>query len=69
MEDVESYLVEVKNVLTEHINNSALNNSFKPQKHNSNKTSITKEDFNKMSYMERMNLYKENKELYNKLSK
>ncbi|WP_061330274.1 capsid assembly scaffolding protein Gp46 family protein, partial [Clostridium botulinum] len=69
VEDVESYLVEVKNVLTEHINNSALNNSFKPQKHNSNKTSITKEDFNKMSYMERMNLYKENKELYNKLSK
>ncbi|OOO67090.1 hypothetical protein BS638_06040 [Clostridium tepidum] len=69
VEDVESYLGEVKNVLTEHINNTALNNSFKPSNHNSNKEKISKEDFNKMSYMERMNIYKENKELYNKLSK
>lgn len=69
VEDVESYLVEVKNVLTEHINNSALNNSFKPQNHSNAKEVVSKEQFNKMSYMERQKLYETNKELYKKLSK
>ena len=32
-------------------------------------TGITKEQFNKMSYKDRMNLYKENKELYDSLTK
>ncbi|MCR1933884.1 DUF4355 domain-containing protein [Clostridium tepidum] len=69
VEDVESYLGEVKNILTEHINNNALNNSFKPQSHNSNKEKISKEDFNKMTLLERQKLYETNQELYNKLSK
>ncbi|NFS07363.1 DUF4355 domain-containing protein [Clostridium botulinum] len=69
VEDVESYLGEVKEVLTEHINNTALNNSFKPQNHNSNKEVVSKEQFNKMSYMERQKLYETNQELYKKLSK
>ena len=33
----------------------------------SNTTSITKEQFRSMSYMEKMNLYNENKELFNEL--
>ena len=32
-------------------------------------TSITKEQFRSMSYMEKMNLYNENKELFNELNK
>ena len=34
-----------------------------------NITSITKEQFRSMSYMEKMNLYNENKDLFNELSK
>ena len=34
----------------------------------SNTTSITKEQFRSMSYMEKMNLYNENKELFNELN-
>lgn len=33
------------------------------------KTSVTKEEFNKMNYNERMSLYSANKDLYNKLKK
>ena len=33
-----------------------------------NNTSITKEQFRSMSYMEKMNLYNENKELFNELN-
>lgn len=43
-------------------------NTFKPVNHNKS-TNITKEDFKKMGYMDRMKLYKENNELYNLLSK
>ena len=35
----------------------------------SNSASITKEQFRSMSYMEKMNLYNENKDLFNELSK
>ncbi|EPY6472011.1 hypothetical protein ACWO4B_002682 [Clostridium sporogenes] len=62
--DVESCITEIKETL----NKQLLNSSFKPQNHNSNKEKISKEDFNKMSYMERQKLYETNKELYNKLS-
>lgn len=65
LEDVETSLNELKEIF----NNNALNNSFKPQKHNSSKEAISKEQFNKMSYMERQKLYETNQELYNKLSK
>ncbi|MBZ1329052.1 hypothetical protein FDG42_04760 [Clostridium botulinum] len=69
VEDVESYLGEVKEVLTEHINNTALNNSFKPQNHSNAKEVISKEEFKNMNYIERQKLYKTNQELYKKLSK
>ncbi|ENK1242994.1 hypothetical protein AB2063_001122 [Clostridium botulinum] len=65
VEDLESYITEVKETL----NNQLLNNSFKPQNHFNAKEVVSKEEFNKMSYMERMNLYKINQELYKKLSK
>lgn len=64
VEDLESYITEVKETL----NNQLLNNSFKPKNHSNAKEVITKEQFNKMSYMERQKLYETNKELYNKLS-
>lgn len=69
------YLLEVKdtateiNSLKEIFNNSKLDNSYKPSSHNSQKDSITKEQFLKMGYADRLNLFKSNKELYNRLSK
>ncbi|MBE6066188.1 MAG: hypothetical protein E7211_00590 [Clostridium lundense] len=68
-EDLESYLGEVKEVLTKHLNDTSLNNTYKPNSHQTTKDTITKEQFNKMSYMERLNIFKTNEELYNKLSK
>ncbi|NME94594.1 DUF4355 domain-containing protein [Clostridium cochlearium] len=64
VEDVESYLGEIKEVLNKHL----INNSYKPQDHAGNKTSITKEQFKKMSLMQKQELYKENEALYNKLA-
>lgn len=49
------------------LGNYFLNTNFKPESHASNK-GITKEQFKKMSYMERTKLYKENPELYKMLS-
>lgn len=64
VEDVESYLTEIKEVLNKHL----VNNSYKPKNHSSNKTSITKEQFKKMSLLEKQKLYRENEALYNKLA-
>ena len=49
------------------LGNYFLNANYKPESHASNK-GITKEQFGKMSYMERAKLYKENPELYKMLS-
>ncbi|WP_096634854.1 capsid assembly scaffolding protein Gp46 family protein [Clostridium cochlearium] len=64
VEDVESYLGEIKEVLNKHL----INNSYKPQDHAGNKNSITKEQFKKMSLLEKQELYKNNEALYNKLA-
>ena len=64
VEDVESYLGEIKEVLNKHL----VDNSFKPKDHAGNKTSITKEQFKKMSLIQKQELYKENEALYNKLA-
>lgn len=45
-----------------------LNTNFKPESH-ANTKGVTKEQFRKMSYMERTKLFKENPELYKILSK
>lgn len=49
------------------LGNYFLNANFKPESHASNK-GITKEQFSRMSYMERSKLYKENPELYKMLA-
>ena len=49
------------------LGNYFLNANFKPESHASNK-GITKEQFTRMSYMERAKLYKENPELYKMLA-
>lgn len=69
VEDLESYVAEVSNVIKEHITNSKIDNSFKPSNHKSTKDTISKEEFNKMGYVERAKLYETNKDLYNRLKK
>lgn len=66
VEDVETEINSLKEVF----NNLKIDGSFKPDKHNKGAADfITKEQFLKMSYMERMNLFKSNKDLYDRLSK
>ena len=50
------------------LGNYFLNTNYKPESHASNK-GITKEQFARMSYMERSKLYKENPELYKMLAR
>lgn len=49
------------------LGNYFLNSNFRPESHANNK-GTTKEQFGKMSYMERTKLFKENPELYKMLS-
>lgn len=63
VQDLESYVGEVKEI----INKQIINSSFKPSNHGGNK-GITKEEFKNMSYEQQLNLYNSNKELYNQLS-
>lgn len=64
-EKIETEIINLKELF----NKIILDNSFKPEEHKSNKNIVTKEQFKKMSYMDRMNLFKNNQELYTKLSK
>ena len=63
--DLETYLNEIVKVIGEQ------QSTFKPSLSHTDKanSNITKEDFRKMNYQERMNLYNTNKELYKILSK
>ena len=63
-EDIEADVEKVGSAL----GNYFLNSNYKPESHSNNK-GITKEQFGRMSYMERTKLYKENPELYKMLSK
>jgi hypothetical protein len=63
-EDIESVVNELSEVLNKHM----LNNSYKPT-NKKNNDGISKEQFAKMGYIERMNLFENNPELYSKLSK
>lgn len=64
-EDLETSITEIKELF----NNAQINNGFKPEQHKSKEDSITKEQFQKMGVMDRMNLFRTNEELYKKLSK
>ncbi|WP_052113122.1 hypothetical protein [Clostridium novyi] len=66
VEDIESYVGEVSEVLKTQINKS---NTYKPNTHKSKDNSITKSQFSKMSYADRLNLFKTNEALYKQLSK
>lgn len=63
VEDLEGYVDEVANVIGKQLK------SFKPSNTSHIPTNITKEQFNKMGYMEKIKIYNENKELYNLLNK
>ena len=62
VEDLETYLEEVAKVVSNQIE------GYKPRGHESN-VGVTKEQFSKMSYVERMNLFETNRQLYDTLSK
>lgn len=61
-EDLETYLEEFAEVIKKQTNN------FIPKDHNSKKMAISKEEFNKMSYLQKQDLYVKDKDLYNKLN-
>lgn len=62
VEDLETYLEEVAKVIGNQIE------GYKPRGHESS-VGVTKEQFSKMSYVERMNLFETNRQLYDTLSK
>lgn len=62
VEDLETYLEEVAKVVSNQVE------GYKPRGHESNQ-GVTKEQFSKMSYVERMNLFETNRQLYDTLSK
>lgn len=63
VEDLETYITDVAKVMESHIE------GYKPTGHEGNSSKVTKEQFNKMSYEERANLYETNQKLYESLSK
>ncbi len=67
VQDVESYLQEFKEIINSQIANS--NSTYKPNNHKGQSESISKDQFAKMSYSDRLNLFKTNEELYKQLSK
>lgn len=69
VEDLDSYIGEIANVLQKHLTDAKINNSYQPSNHTGNKDVISKDDFMKMSYSDRVNLFKSNEELYKRLSK
>ncbi|HSH50517.1 MAG TPA: hypothetical protein VK982_02230 [Bacteroidales bacterium] len=62
-DDIDNAGQEITNIL----NNYMLDNNHKPKKHNKSGDAITKEQFSKMNYAERIKLEQSNPELYKKL--
>ena len=62
VEDLETYIKDIAKVINSQIQ------EYKPRGHESNR-GVTKEHFSKMSYVERMNLFETNRQLYDALSK
>lgn len=65
VEDLETYLDELFKVVVGEENK----NTYKPSTHNSTNGGVTKEEFNKMGYKERLDLYNSDRDLYNSLSR
>ena len=63
VEDLETYIEDIAKVIGSQIQ------EYKPKSHEGISTKVTKEQFSKMNYMERMNLFENNRALYDALSK
>lgn len=63
VEDLETYIEDIAKVIGSQMQ------EYKPRGHEGNSTKVTKEQFSKMNYIERMNLFENNRALYDALSK
>lgn len=69
LKNASEHVKAVKEEWSEHVSNSVIHNAPVPNPPiNTGGTSITKEDFAKMSYKGRLKIYNENSELYNELN-
>lgn len=66
VEDLETYLDEIFEIVVGKVEED---NIYKPSNHNSTNGGVTKEEFDKMGYKERLDLYNSDRDLYNSLSK
>ena len=65
--DIDFFKNLINNSVKAEVKNKLGNSSYRPPVVDNNLSTITKEQFNKMGYKERLNLYNTNKELYEKL--
>lgn len=65
--DIDFFKNLINNSVKTEIQQKLGKSSYKPPMVDNNLNTITKEQFNKMGYKERLNLYNNNKELYEKL--
>ena len=65
--DIDFFKNLINNSVKAEVKNKLGNSSYKPPVVDNNLNTITKEQFNKMGYKERLKLYNEDKELYEKL--
>ena len=66
-DDIDFFKNLINDSVQEKVKNKLGHSSYKPPVNNDSLNTITKEQFNKMGYKERLNLYNTNKELYEKL--
>ena len=65
--DIDFFKNLINDSVKAEVKNKLGNSSYRPPVVDNHSSTITKEQFNKMGYKERLNLYNENKELYEKL--
>ena len=65
--DIDFFKNLINNSVKAEVKNKLGNSSYRPPVVDNNSNTITKEQFNKMGYKERLKLYNEDKELYTKL--
>ena len=65
--DIDFFKNLINDSVKAEVKNKLGNSSYRPPVVDNHSSTITKEQFNKMSYKERLNLYNENRELYEKL--
>ena len=66
-DDIDFFKNLINDSVKAEVKNKLGNSSYRPPVVDNHLNTITKEQFNKMGYKERLNLYNENKELYEKL--